>query len=151
MFLGNSGQAAVEYVFIVALALMLLVPASVAFYRFSADSRTTIAYSQVTSTAQRVVSLSEKLYSMGDAWETMDITLPDSVIGMKVYNDTTSELVVYFMTDASSEIVFFTRVPLFNSSSSDCTNGCTIDVHSGNTLLRLESDISGKVVLRLKD
>lgn len=153
MFFSSTGQAAVEYLFIVALALMLLIPGSVVFYRFSATSSAVLDVSKMNLVGADIVRVSQEVYSLGEAWETVSINLPDSVTGIWIYNDTVSEFSIHYDTGFPSEVVFFTHVPIFNSSAANanCTGGCFIPVTPGDNDIRIESSENGRVVLRLKD
>lgn len=151
MILTARAQAAVEYLFIVALALMLIIPGSIVFYRFSADSQAMIEVSKLTATGHEILQVAEELYSLGSAWETIEVNFPDSATGLWVYNGTVSELVLTFEIEGPSEVVFFTHVPMGNASTNDCTNGCFVPITPGDNRLRIESNEEGQVVLRLKD
>ncbi|MBN1175879.1 hypothetical protein JXA48_04515 [Candidatus Woesearchaeota archaeon] len=151
MIFTGRAQAAVEYLFIVALALMLIVPGSIVFYRFSADSQAVVEVSKITSAGNEILGVAEELYSLGAAWETVDVNFPNSATGMWVYNATVSELALTFDMGGPSEVVFFTHVSMGNSSTNDCTNGCFIPITPGDNRIRIESNEEGQVVLRLKD
>lgn len=148
MFSSRNGQASVEYLFIVALGLMLLIPASVIFYRFSVDSTTIIDVSKYNIVGSDIIGVAEEVYSLGDAWQTISFTLPTSVTEMWVYNDTVSELSIHYQLEGPSEIVMFSHVPLFNSTHKDCSDGCMIPISAGSNNLRLESNENGEVILR---
>lgn len=151
MFRKKSGQAAVEYIFIISIALLLLVPGTMIFYRYSSDSQSSLSHSQVFKIGNDIVDTAELMYSMGVAWQTVEVSFPGNIEKVTVYNASPySELVITYTSDAPSEAVFFTRRHLFNSTSPDCSAGCTIPVQTGINKLRVESTTDGDVIIRVR-
>ena len=147
----KKGQAAVEYIFIVSIALLLLIPGTVIFYRYSADSQSSLAHAQVYKIGNDIINTGELMFSMGVAWQTVEVSLPGSVESIVVYNASPySEMVISYDADEKSEAVFFTRRQLFNSTASDCAGGCKIPVVPGVNKLRVESRQNGDVVIRVR-
>ena len=146
------GQSSVEYLFVVALALMMIIPGSVIFYRYSADSQEAVVSAQIYKSGSDLVDTAELIYSIGsNSWQTVELTFPTDVHGVEVYRDTVSgisELVIIF-GPYDSHAVFFTRTSLLNETASNCTSGCTIPVHDGINNIRVESYDNGVVRYRV--
>ena len=152
MIFNGRAQAAVEYLFIVALVLMVAIPGGIVFYRFSADTQAVLEASKLTVAGYKLLDTAEELYSLGAAWETVEVSFPDSIVGMTIYNSSINELSLQFDINGPSEIVFFTHVPLFNTTQDvDCTNGCELPISAGKNRIRIESDENGRVMFRLKE
>lgn len=147
-FLNGKAQTSMEFVFMVGLSLLLLVPATIVFNRYTSDSQDALINSQVHKLGSELVHLSERLSATGIAWDTIEIVLPGGVKEIRVYNDSEmSELVIFYQAKRLSEVVFFTPIELYNSTTADCTDGCIIDVPYGESELRIESYRNGRVVI----
>ena len=150
----KKGQSAIEYIFVVALALLIIVPGTIIFYQYTQSSQKAIVSSQIYKIGNDIVSGAQMMYSVGDnSWQTIEIHFPSTIHEVKVYNEGTNGiLVIKHGTDYISDAVFFSRVPLLNSTadeSNDCSNGCIIPIHKGLNELRIESEREGFVRLRV--
>lgn len=143
----TKAQTSIEFVFTMALALMLLVPATVVFNRYATDSQHALINTQVHKVGSELIHLSEKMHASGTAWDTIEVTMPGAVKKMIVYNGTKSELVIQYEVDRLSEAVFFSDVPLYNQTGIDCSTGCLINLKPGAVEIRVESYPSGEVII----
>jgi hypothetical protein len=146
----QKGQSSVEYLFVVALALMIIVPGSMIFYSYSNNSKDALVHSQVFKVGNTLVDTALKLYSIGDgSWETIELSLPEQIDSIYVYNTTAySELVITYGKGALSDGVFFSEVQLCNETSCNCTTGCVIELYEGINNVRVLSE-EGKVYIRV--
>ena len=141
----KKGQSAIEYIFIVALALLIVIPGTIIFYQYSQSSQKAIVSSQIYKIGTDMVSSAHTMYSLGDnSWQTIELNLPSTVHEIKIYNESSSTssrgvLVIRHGTDYLSDAVFFSRIPLLNTTSDDCSEGCTLAVTQGFTRFRVES------------
>lgn len=150
-------QSSVEYIFIVAFALMIVIPGAFVFSQYSSASQSSLRNAQLYKVGSDLIDASELMFSVGEnSWQTVDITLPNDVVSMTVYDgaDGINELVIEYEDLYISQAVFFTEVPLKNSTSNeafiqDCTNGCSIPIHDGKNSIRVESLRNSIVVLRV--
>lgn len=144
-------QTSIEFVFTMALAMMLLVPATIVFNKYVSDSQNALVNSQVHKIGSELIHLSEKMYASGIAWETIEIILPGAVRNITVYNDSEmSEMVISYETDALTEVVFFTPIQLYNETGRNCDStvgGCRIIISPGETEIRIESHLGDKVII----
>lgn len=154
----SKAQASVEYIFIVALALMLIVPGTVIFYQYTQSSQKAIVSSQIYKIGNDIVTSADMMYSVGEnSWQTVEVNFPASikeviVFTNKVGSSYQSELVVRHGTDYVSDAVFFSSHAFMNSTVTDpddCDSGCPIPVHAGYTKLRIESETDGEIVFRV--
>jgi hypothetical protein len=150
----KKGQSAIEYIFVVALALLIIVPGTIIFYQYTQSSQKAIVSSQIYKIGNDMVSGAQMMYSVGDnSWQTIEINFPSTVHQVTIYNEGTGGiLVIRHGTDYISDAVFFSRVPLLNSTadeSNDCSAGCIIPIHKGYTKIRIESEKEGHVRFRV--
>ncbi len=157
MLRGLRAQSSVEYIFIVAFALMIIVPAAFVFNQYSASSQEGLRNTQIFKVGSDLIEASELMYSVGEnSWQTVDVTFPPDVLSVKVFNgsDGVNELVITYDGEYVSQAVFFTEIPLSNSSSTDvfiedCTLGCSLPFTTGKNSIRVESLRNSVVVLRV--
>jgi len=148
--MNRKSQSSVEYLFVVAIALLMIIPASVIFYRYSSDSQSGLISSQIYKTGNDMIHAAELMYSIGpDSWKTVDVTLPPDVSSVIIYNDSDWNELVLTYGPYDSSAVFFTKTILLNSTASDCSTGCVIPVHSGKNSIRVESYTDGVVRYRV--
>lgn len=146
----KRAQSAIEYILIVAFALLMIIPATALFYQYSSDSQSSVIHSQVNKLGSELVSTAELMYAVGEnSWQTIELSFPANVLSVIVYNDSVSELAIRYEDGLVSEAIFFSDNSFFNSTSSDCTAGCTIPIKEGPTKIRIESLEDGKIVFRV--
>ncbi|MCA9477773.1 MAG: hypothetical protein KC535_01355 [Nanoarchaeota archaeon] len=154
---GLRAQSSVEYIFIVAFALMIIIPGAFVFSQYSSSSQAGLRNAQIYKIGSDLIDASELMYSVGEnSWQTVDLTFHPDIQSLTVYNgsDGINELVIKYQDRYGSEAVFFTEIPITNSSSTDtfiedCTNGCVIPFHEGKNSIRVESLRNSIVVLRV--
>lgn len=157
MLRGLRAQSSVEYIFIVAFALMIIVPGAFVFSQYSITSQAGLRNVQIYKIGSDIVDSSELMYSVGEnSWQTIDLTFHSDIESLIVYNgsDGINELVITYYDSALSQAVFFTEIPITNASSTesvieDCTLGCVIPHHEGKNSIRIESLRNSIIVLRV--
>ena len=146
----TKAQASIEYLLIVTFALILIIPGTVLFLRYTQDQQTSVIGAQVFTAGNLLVDTAELMYSIGqNSWQTIDISFPDTVQGVTVYSGSPSELVVHYGETIISDAVFFTDIPLLNASESDCSAGCDLGISNGNYRVRIETTGTGSVIYRV--
>lgn len=154
----RKGQSSVEYIFIVAFALAIIIPAAVLFYRYSADSQENLAASQITRIGNDIVDSAELMFSVGEnSWQTLELTVPNQVQSMTIVYDVSgatnlTEVAIRFGDGSSSTALFFTPIPLRNVSPSDptytsCVAGCQVYLSPGLNKIRVSSHPSDVVII----
>ena len=117
----------------------MIIPSTILFMNYSADSKVSVISSQVFKIGNELIITGEQMYSVGhNSWQTIELLIPEEILRVTVYNGSTSELVLSF-GDPPSDVVLFSKVPLFNGSSGDCSNGCDIPLHPGPNRIRVKS------------
>ena len=141
----KRGQSSVEYIMIVAVSLLMIIPATILFMNYTSDSKTSVISSQVFKIANELIVTGEQMYSVGhNSWQTIDLLIPEDLVSVTVYNGSKSELVLSY-GDPVSDVVLFSEIPLFNRTGTDCTYGCSIPLHIGPNRIRVKSTSSNSV------
>ena len=148
----KRGQASIEYITVVAIALLIIIPATFLFFRYTSDSQDSLLNSQVEKIGTELIDTGRLMFSFGEnSWRTMELTFPADIHDVIIYDDGgISEFVLkYTNGDKLTESVFFTNIDLGNSTSFNCTSGCHLYVHSGLNKIRVESHTGGQIVYRV--
>lgn len=126
-----------EYMLIVAFALVVIIPATFLFYNYSQGSNDELVASQFNSIGLEILDSAETMYVGGEhQWETLKFNLPDNFKEMYIMNNT--ELIMkYYTQSGESEAVFFSDI---NLNSTNCSNNiCYFPFNPGYVKLKVES------------
>ena len=136
-----KGQSSLEYMFIVALTLTIIIPATYLFYSYSRDSGQDITDAQLTKLGRNIVDSAETIFYSGiGSKTTVDVTVPSGVLSTVIIDG--RELVFNVSTNIGvSEIVFFSSVNITTDSSKCNANICQIPglSETGVKKLKIES------------
>lgn len=143
----RKAQSALEYMMIIGLSLLIIVPSTYFFLSYSAGSSTQIIDSQVLQMGQTIVSSAATVYYSGrDSKLTIDVTMPNTINNVYIIGNT--ELVMNVTSqNGYSELIFVSEV---NISSDSCSgNFCYLDDLSTGGLkkVQLRSIDNGNQVL----
>ena len=76
----KSGQGAFEYILIVAIAMVLIVPGVILFYNYSLKSNDQVLRSQIEMIGNDLMDAAEKVYYIGEySWQSVRINIPEKV------------------------------------------------------------------------
>ncbi len=135
----NKGQSAFEYILVVGIALMILVPGAMLLQKYSYKSSDEVIRSKINMIGNDLIDSTEKIYYIGEnSWETLKLDLPNNVIEYYILNN--YELVIVYNTyTGSNEAVFFSdieiRTPFYDGSK----GYVNADVHSGLNIIKVTS------------
>jgi hypothetical protein len=103
----KRGQSGFEYILVVGIAMLLIVPGAVLFYNYSKRSSDELLRSQIDTVGSDIIDAVEKVYYIGEnTWETIRVYVPDNVRWIYIMND--SELVIEYDSNAGiGQAVFF--------------------------------------------
>ncbi len=138
---GLRGQSSVEYLSIVAVALMILVPSSYLFFDFSQGSTDQVSASQLNLIGNTIIHEAEKMFVLGsDSWVTIDISFPNSLDEAKIV-DGKEMYFSYASSKGSTYVVFFTpsHFNISNSTDDTCTDECDLGFSPGVNNIRIQS------------
>jgi len=76
----SKGQSSLEYLLIVALTFVLVVPSSYLFYNYSRDSSQELVDAQITNIGRTIINSAESLFYSGQGSKTtLEVNVPDNV------------------------------------------------------------------------
>lgn len=133
-----KSQASVEYLIILGIALVLLLPVMGLFYASSVDSKNT-ANSQLTVIAgQAIATNAEKVYyqSAGSRLK-LDISFPDNLDSIRTFNN--SLIITGLFEGVQTDFVFYTSIPLQLGICSDPNYGVDRLTQGGRKQIFVES------------
>jgi len=141
----KKGQGSVEYLSIVGIALMILIPATILFTNYTRSANEEVLANQLNMIGQRILNKAEEMYVVGaDSWSTIEATFPESFESATLYDG--KDLVFKYGTSGGySQVVFF--VDRFTISNGTCNTNCTFDFTTGVNRIRIEL-IDSKIELR---
>lgn len=142
-----KAQAALEYLMVTAISLMVIVPTTYLFYSYSRASSQNLIYPQINDIGRTIISNSESVYFSGEYSKiVLDINIPDDINDVYIIDN--RELVFETETDLGfNDLVFFSLV---NITFEDCTDSmCNLSslANSGIKEIKLEVISQGKQVL----
>ena len=116
-----KSQASMEYLIVVGIAFLVMIPAIYFFFSFSRESGMEISTNQLDAIGREIVQTSESIfYSGAGSKTTLTLTMPEGLLSARIMDQ--RELVFNISTAVGySELVFFSRVNL--TSTSDCHLG----------------------------
>ena len=149
--MSKSGQISVEYMIIIGLSFIIIIPAGYFFYSYSQTSNDGSIRLQVNQLGSEILKNTESIYGLAEgSLLTLDLKYPNNIRNIYVLNQ--SELIIrYELTDGMNDAVFFSKVPLsgyYNMSGINCTIPCENSTFStnpprpGKHNLKLESKTS---------
>ena len=140
----KRGQGSFEYISIVAVALLLIIPSTVLFLNYSQSTGDEVLNSQFNFIGNTLLSKSEEMFVLGrDSWSSVEVNLPNSFQNATIVNS--EDLVfTYQSRRGESQAVFFAqRYNLSNDSdATSCSDKCTLDLQRGTNrvLVRSQGD-----------
>jgi hypothetical protein len=142
-----KAQSALEYLMIVGITLMIILPTTYLFYSYSRQLTEETVYPQVNDIGLGIIKNAESVYYSGEHSKiVMEVSMPDKIDDFYIlYN---RELVFDIGTDlGSNEMVFFSQI---NITSDSCiAEKCSLSdvASSGLKKIKIESIEGGKQVL----
>ena len=122
----RKSQSSIEYLSIVALTFVIIVPTTYLFYTYSQESTDEISDSQLTKIGRNIIDTSESVYYSGlNSKAVIDFNLPDSVQSATIVEG--RELVFNISTHFGiSEIVFFSAINLTTDGTNCIAKVCSL-------------------------
>ena len=108
---GVKAQASVEYLLVVGMAFIILLPGAYLFYQFSQGSGDEIVSARITRAGTEIIYTVEAMYAVGqNSWSTIDIEFPSTVTNVYVSAPANELIIQYDTQNGRSEAVFFSPV-----------------------------------------
>ena len=129
-------QVSFEYILVVGIALLIIVPGAMLFYNYSVKSGDELTRSRIDMVGNEIMDSVEKVYYIGEnSWETIKVDVPDSVRRIYVLNN--YELVIeYESYVGTSEAVFFSDI---NMTTPYPQGSISDEVHAGLNIIKITS------------
>ena len=144
-----KGQSSLEYITLVAITLVIIVPATYLFYNYSRDSTQEISDAQLTRLGREIIDTSEKIFYSGIGSRTvMQINLPEGVTSGVILDG--KELVFNITSQVGvSEVVFFSAVNITTDPTKCTENVCTIPLFYSSGLKKIKIEAVSKDSVRI--
>ena len=122
----RSGQSSLEYLLIVAMTFLIIVPTTFLFYNYSKESSQELTDAQMTKLGRSIIDSAESIFYSGQGSKTvLELNVPDDVQSALIIDG--RELVFNVTTSFGiSEIVFFSSVNITGASPNCNANVCSI-------------------------
>lgn len=114
--MGKKTQSSVEYIMVVAIGLVVIVPIIYMFYSYSHGSTAEIETAKIQKMGNDIINNAENIYYLGEPSRTvLKGTMPDGVKNISIARDWDKNIneVVFILQDGS-ELAFFSNVNLAN-------------------------------------
>lgn len=133
--ISQKAQISVEYMFILALALAIIVPGSMLFYRYSQESNDRLVAGQINQIGKNIINHAKEMETVGkNSWTSTEIVFPNSVLGAYIVGD--SELVIPYMTTRGvTRAVFFSDSRIRGAYNGNISQS----FHQGYMKIKIES------------
>jgi hypothetical protein len=133
------GQSSVEYLSVVAIALMVLIPGSYLFLNYSKSTSEQVSASQLNLAGSEIISEAEKMYVLGkNSWVTLELSLPGNFLDAGIH-DGKEMYFRYGSGSGESYAVFFPLGFNISNSSSSCLDECVLNLNTGLNRVRIQS------------
>ena len=108
----TKAQSSLEYLLVVALTFVIIIPTTYLFYNYSKESTQEIKDSQVTKIGSTIIDTAKFIYYSGEGSKTeLELNVPDNVNSVDIFDG--RELVFNIRTEfGDSDIVFFSNIPI---------------------------------------
>lgn len=143
-----KGQSSLEYLLVVALTFMIIIPTTYLFYNYSKQSSQEIRDAQVTKLGRSIVDTAESIFYSGKGSKTtLELNVPENINNAVLIDG--RELVFNITTDfGTSEIVFFSSV---NLTGTNCiANICALPELSSFGLKKVRIEAISKDSVKIE-
>lgn len=136
MLKSQIAQIAMEYLMVIALAFMLLVPGIYLFYSYASYREQATTSTQLYNIGSEIISSARIIALNGPpARTTIQAQIPKELINVTIVNNT-DFVFRYRVYTKESEIVFFSPVLL---NTTNCNHVCYLNLDQGLNKIRLEA------------
>src|SRR3989338_2662318 len=146
----RKAQSSLEYLLVVALTFVIIVPTTYLFYNYSKESSQEITDAQITKLGRSIVDSAESIFYSGQGSKTvLELNIPDSVYSALIIDG--RELVFNVTTTFGvSEIVFFSSVNITTLSQNCNANVCRIPELGNSGLKKVKIEAAAKDNVRIE-
>lgn len=144
----SKAQVSVEYLVVLGVALLILIPAAYFFYTYSQNSNEETLRVQIDALGNEILVNAESIYGMAEgSLVTLELKYPESIRNIYILNK--NELIIsYELTSGMNDAVFFSKIPLSGEyiypGLGSCTPPCS------NTTFHVSEPKQGKHSIKLE-
>jgi len=127
MFLKKNAQVSVEYIMIITIGMMIMIPGIYLFRNYAFDSNDRILSSRISEIANNILTNSEKIYYYGPPSKTtVSIDMPPGISSMYVLSIPEND--EYYLgfkiltTSGEKDYFFESKMPIEPEEKELCTN-----------------------------
>ena len=114
----KRAQAATEYLLIMSLAFVLLIPALQLYHRYSQATKFEVGLTQANQIGRLIVDNSRAIYYHGkNSWVTLDVYMPDNIADVRVEPDGRVLVINASVEQGVTQLVFYSDVQLVPDGS----------------------------------
>ena len=121
----GRGQLSFEYILIIGMALLIIVPSIMFFLRYSQGSKDAVTHNRVQEIGLAMTKSAAEAYALGkSSWLTLEVNMPAEVEGVyasKAFGAgfAETELVINYRTQQGvTTAVFYPPIPIVNATES---------------------------------
>ena len=139
-FSGRRAQGAIEYLSIVGIALMVLIPATILFLNYSKSTSDGVIANQLNFAGLEIYENAEKMFVIGKgSWVTLEINMPDSYKDGGIVGNN-EMFFTYSTSQGESQAVFFFDKFYVSNGRDECNSYCDLSFNPGVNRVRIESN-----------
>jgi len=113
MFKTKKSQAAMEYLIVSAVLIMIILPAVYVFYNYSHTTTKEISLARVNDIGKKIIHTAEQVYFLGeDSKITMIVNMPEDIEDISILPEDTKNIYELVFNIAETEVVFWSDVPI---------------------------------------
>ena len=139
-----KSQSSLEYLLIVALTFVIIVPTIYLFYNYSKESSKELKDAQITKVGNSIIDSAKSIFYSGQGSKTvLELNVPDNVNSVSIID--ARELVFNTTTNFGiSEIVFFSSVNITTIISNCNANVCMLPELASSGLKKVKVEAKSK-------
>ena len=134
----KKGQAAIEYLSIVALSMLIIIPAIAIFLSFTSNNTEEVTANQINLLGSSIMTKAEEMYVIGKgSWVTMEVNVPADFQNAGI-NENQDLYLNYSSSIEDSQAIFFSTRFEINNGEDDCFVHCNLPLVAGLNRIRIE-------------
>ncbi len=113
--MGDRGQASVEFLMVIGVGMLLLLPATILFLQYSQSSSDDLKFGQLVRMGNEMVNNAERVYYYSDPSKIeIDVVMPPDMVNLTIDSDWASRvnLISFYIKSKGTvqPITFFSRI-----------------------------------------
>ncbi len=148
--LKTKAQSAMEYLSVISIAMLVLIPTTVLFLNYSKSTTDSVTSGQLNLIGSTIQSKTEEMYVVGKgSWITLELNFPPSFEQAGI-NSGNELFFTYATTKGTSQAVFFfDRYNITSIANTSCQDYCELNFSQGINKVRIESNGTQVIVRKI--